>query len=60
MKKFNEKKIIAELMQYWEYIYFFAEDPNVLWEISWCLISMLHFNIKLRFDKKYSMDYKQY
>ena len=34
MKNFNEEKFIAELSkQEWEYVYFFADDPNALWEI---------------------------
>ena len=34
MKKFNEEKFIAELSkQEWEYVYFFADDPNAMWEI---------------------------
>ena len=34
MKNFNEEKFIAELSkQEWEYVYFFADDPNVMWEI---------------------------
>ena len=34
MKNFNEEKFIAELLkQHWEYIYFFAENPNSMWEI---------------------------
>ena len=34
MKNFNEEKFIAELSeQEWEYVYFFADDPNAMWEI---------------------------
>ena len=34
MKNFNEHNFIKELQeQYWEYIYFFATDPNCMWEI---------------------------
>ena len=34
MKNFDEKKFAEELLkQHWEYVYFFAEDPNAMWEI---------------------------
>jgi hypothetical protein len=34
MKNFNEEKFVAELLkQHWEQVYFFAEDPNDMWEI---------------------------
>ena len=34
MKNFDEEKFVAELLkQHWEYVYFFAEDPNAMWEI---------------------------
>lgn len=34
MKNFNEHNFIKELQeQHWEYIYFFATDPNCMWEI---------------------------
>ena len=34
MKNFNEQNFIKELQeQHWEYIYFFATDPNCMWEI---------------------------
>ena len=34
MKNFDEKKFAEELLkQHWEYAYFFAEDPNAMWEI---------------------------
>ena len=34
MKNFSEEKFIAELSkQEWEYVYFFAGDPNAVWEI---------------------------
>ena len=34
MKNFNEEKFIPELSkQEWEYVYFFADDPNAMWEI---------------------------
>ena len=34
MKNFSEEKFIAELSkQEWEYVYFFADDPNAMWEI---------------------------
>ena len=34
MKNFDEEKFIAELLkQHWEYVHFFAEDPNAMWEI---------------------------
>ena len=34
MKNFDEEKFVAEqLKQHWEYVYFFAEDPNAMWEI---------------------------
>ena len=38
MKNFNEEKFVAELLkQHWEQVYFFAEDPNDMWEI-WKII----------------------
>jgi hypothetical protein len=34
MKNFDEDKFVTELLkQHWEYVYFFAEDPNSMWEI---------------------------
>ena len=34
MKCFNETKFVSELLnQHWEYIYFFGEEPNSMWEI---------------------------
>jgi hypothetical protein len=34
MKNFDEEKFVTELLkQHWEYVYFFAEDPNAMWEI---------------------------
>ena len=34
MKNFNETKFVDELLnQHWEYIYFFGEEPNSMWEI---------------------------
>ena len=34
MKNFNEIKFVDELLnQHWEYIYFFGEEPNSMWEI---------------------------
>ena len=34
MKNFNEHNFIKQLQeQHWEYIYFFAADPNCVWEI---------------------------
>ena len=34
MKNFDEGKFIEELLkQHWEYVYFFADDPNAMWEI---------------------------
>ena len=34
MKNFNEENFVAELLkQHWEQVYFFAEDPNDMWEI---------------------------
>ena len=34
MKNFNEEKFIAQLSkQEWEYVYFFADDPNAMWGI---------------------------
>ena len=34
MKNFDEEKFVAELLkQHWEYVYFFAEDPNAMWEM---------------------------
>ncbi|CAB3978719.1 Collagen alpha-2(I) chain [Paramuricea clavata] len=32
MKNFNEENFVAELLkQHWEQLYFFAEDPNDIW-----------------------------
>ena len=34
MKNFDEGKFIEELLkQHWEYVYFFADYPNAMWEI---------------------------
>ena len=34
MKNFDEGKFIEELLkQHWDYVYFFADDPNAMWEI---------------------------
>ena len=34
MKNFDEEKFVAELLkQHWEYVGFFAEDPNAMGEI---------------------------
>ena len=34
MKKFNEEKFLCDLgMQSWDYVYFFADNPNTMWEI---------------------------
>ena len=34
MKKFDHQKFVEDLRrQPWENVYFFAEDPNVMWEI---------------------------
>ena len=34
MKNFDEGKLIEELLkQHWEYVYFFADDPNAMWKI---------------------------
>ncbi len=34
MKNFNENNFVDELLnQHWEYIYFFGDDPNAMWEI---------------------------
>jgi hypothetical protein len=34
MKKFDHQKFIEDLRrQLWENVYFFAEDPNAMWEI---------------------------
>ena len=34
MKNFDKEKFTKELLkQHWEYVYFFAEDPNAMWEI---------------------------
>ena len=34
MKNFNEHNFIKELQElHWEYMYFFATDPNCMWEI---------------------------
>ena len=34
MKNFDEGKFIEELLkQHWECVYFFADDPNAMWEI---------------------------
>jgi hypothetical protein len=34
MKKFDQQKFVEDLRrQPWENVYFFAEDPNAMWEI---------------------------
>ena len=34
MKNFNDRRFIEGLLsQHWEYLYFFADDPNTMWEI---------------------------
>ena len=34
MKKFNKGRFLDELLtQHWEYVYFFGNDPNAMWEI---------------------------
>ena len=34
MKNFDDKKFVEDLLnQYWEYGYFFADNPNTMWEI---------------------------
>jgi hypothetical protein len=34
MKNFDDKKFVEDLLnQYWEYVYFFADNPNTMWEI---------------------------
>ena len=34
MKKFNEEKFLCDLgMRLWDYVYFFADNPNTMWEI---------------------------
>ena len=60
MKNFDDKKFVEDLLnQHWEYVYFFADNPNTMWEI-WkklfeeVLISMHPFN-KKRSDKKKSL-----
>ena len=33
MKNFDNQKFVEELQdQHWEYVYFFADDPNTMWE----------------------------
>ena len=34
MKNFSDRRFIEGLLsQHWEYVYFFADDPNTMWEI---------------------------
>ena len=34
MKKFDKERFLYELLaQHWEYVYFFGNDPNTMWEI---------------------------
>ena len=34
MKNFNEHKFLSDLSkQSWEYVYFFADNPNTMWDI---------------------------
>ena len=34
IKQFNEEKFLSDLQcQHWEYVYFFATNPNDMWEI---------------------------
>ena len=48
MKNFNDRRFIEGLLsQHCEYVYFFADDPNTMWE-------MHHFN-KKRSDQKKSL-----
>jgi hypothetical protein len=60
MKNFDDKKFVEDLLnQHWEYVYFFADNPNTMWEI-WkklfeeVLKSMHPFN-KKRSDQKKSL-----
>ena len=33
MKNFDNQKFVEDLQdQHWEYVYFFADDPNTMWE----------------------------
>ena len=35
MKNFNDRRFIEGLLsQHWEYVHFFADDPNTMWDIS--------------------------
>ena len=43
MKNFNKQNFIKELQeQRWEYIYFFATDPNCMWEIWKTFLEVLN------------------
>ena len=61
MKNFDNQKFVEELQdQHWEYVYFFADDPNTMWE-TWKKLflevldkSMHHFNTK-KLDQKKSL-----
>ena len=34
MKNFDDKKFVEDLLnRHWEYVYFFADNPNTMWEI---------------------------
>ena len=47
MKKIDKGRFLDELLtQHWEYVYFFGNDPNAMWEIWKYWINMHHFNEK--------------
>ena len=53
MKNFDKEKFTKELLkQPWEYVYFFAEDPNAMWEI-WknLFLEVLHKHAPLQHKK---------
>ena len=56
MKYFGKEKFTEELLkQHWEYVYFFAEDPNAMWEIRKnFFLEVLDKHAPLRHKKKRS------
>jgi hypothetical protein len=65
MKKFDHQKFVKDLRrQPWENVYFFAEDPNAMWEI-WkeLFLEVLNNHAPLQHKKirtKMFLDYKYY
>ena len=56
MKNFNDEKFIEELLkQHWEYFYFFADDPNCMWEIWKNLFFSKQWRTPQNFESKYFM-----